>query len=743
MFIFPIPIGAIEVNTSCSLSRKTFTCNYVPKDIPDGVQSVHIKDLMLETEDFDVNDGLFQSSSWKNVKYLSFFDHSEIKFYLKERAFTSLTELKGLHIDSESRIQIDPNALLGLNNLNILDFSGCIRLNFDILMNALNGSEKVPNLEKLKLSTVQYSLFGLNIDRKFSRSLLGKPVKILDLSMTHMSVLDFGILTDMDHLKVLNLSRAILSQHVRYDNLTPAKFNDLVLDFSYLTSPKLIIPYHSQTYANINISFSVLRYLDLHDRAVLFYPGILNLTGILDGPDIKLYNINIWNDQNFKTFTKQLIMNENKIHRFDVTFECDHFDFSSLELLALAENGLEYFHPSFLTCLRSLEHLDLSVNNLNAMQEENAQLFGQVLNSSDRLKYINLASNQLVDIPNDFFEGSKNLVTINLAGNKLTQVHFKLHHLQLLSFIDLSDNDIKILDSMTMKQLDAMRIDLEPNIVNTNTKKIASSIRYTSSIRKVRLKGNPFTCDTCETLSSIRWLVSTTITEPSPDELTCKGEDDTNISLTDAVVAVQGICERKLKIIVATITSVVASSICVGVVLFIYFRRKRAQKKRRRYDIIQLLRQANGHFAVFLSFCNEDEIFATENVIGPLNEGLQQLVGTERDLVCRGDSAFRLGQYVHNESLRCIDKSAVFLCIVSNSYCNSRYCVEEFDQATQSAKPVILMMKGDVDIDLMTPAMQLLFRNHVRMLWEEHDGQYRLKTSWENVCESIIDIATD
>ncbi|KAL4228336.1 Leucine-rich repeat protein [Mactra antiquata] len=735
---------AATVNSTCSLSKETLTCNYVPNELPAGVLSVTIKDFMLDTDLFVIHEGLFQSESWKNVKYLTYLDSQDTSskiIILKNTTFIGFHGLKMLRINIVSKINIEPNAFLGLKNVNTLNFSGCKRLELDQLMNALNGTDKVPNLENLILQQIYY-YHGFNFTRTYSRCLKGKPLKTLDLSKTQLANFEYAIVNDFPDLEILNLSQVIF-QHFNsrgmIGTVEPAEVHHIGYDTSYSISGSMLNPFTINTYANVKIPIDKINPL----FPFFIAHKMVNASGVNIGKPLLLYNIEVWSVHKFKSLTNQLVLKQNKLQRLDVKFECNNFDMSSINHIDLSENGLEYLHPSLLTCLTGIEDLDLSSNNLNAMQKEDVQQFCILLKNTTLLKYINLASNQLVDISYDFFEGCTKLVNINLAGNRLTQVHFKLDHLQSLSVIDISSNNICILDSMTMKQLDALRIDREPSLVNAGTKNLASSNGYISNNRHVRVKGNPFTCDTCKTLSSIRWLVSTTITESRPDELTCIGESDTNISLAEAVAAVQGICERKMKIIVITITSVVVSVICVGAVVLIYFKRKRSQKQRRRHDVIELLRQDETHFAVFLSFCSKDDDFVQEIVIGPLNDGLQKLVGTERNLVCVGDSEFRLGIYIHNESLRCIELCPVVLCVVSDSYCNSNYCVQEFNHAMQKTKPVILMMKGDVDIDLMNPAMQLLFHNQVRMLWEDNNGEYQLKTSWENVCKSIIDIASE
>ncbi|KAL4225178.1 tRNA-dihydrouridine(20) synthase [NAD(P)+]-like protein [Mactra antiquata] len=459
-----------------------------------------------------------------------------------------MLEVLGIHVDST--IKIDPDAFSGLDNVNTLDFTGCSRLELDIIKKAVNGSEKVPKLEKLILSGLQVVWSGLEIDREFSRCLTGKPLKSLDLSKTRITFFYSEIMQDLNYLRVLNLSKVCVNHFTI--PVPTYHIHHMDLDISYSFSNKIYNPFATNTFANLNVLIdeeSKLRFLPL-----IFAPQTVNVSNLNDGPDIRLYNMKIQIELIAKTFTKEVISRQNKLKFFDVQIDCDNFDTTSVELIDFSGNGMEYFHPSWLTCLLSLGHLNLNDNNLNTMQTEHVEQFGLLLNSSKRLTYFNLAFNQLTDVPEDFFMGSKNLETILLAGNRLTQVRFNLHHLLFLRYIDLSNNYIRILDATSMKQLDTLIKDITPNAQIADTRKMMSD--YSSGYRKVKIKGNPFECDSCNLRYSIHWLVSTSLTESTPSELTCKDESGTQINLNDAVNVIKDICERKKKIIVLTTTLV-------------------------------------------------------------------------------------------------------------------------------------------------------------------------------------------
>jgi len=111
--------------------------------------------------------------------------------------------------------------------------------------------------------------------------------------------------------------------------------------------------------------------------------------------------------------------------------------------------------------------------------------------------------------------------------------------------------------------------------------------------------------------------------------------------------------------------------------------------------------------------------------------------------LCIGDTAFRLGKYIHDEIITCLEKSKVVLVLLTNNYCRSRYCMMEFQKATYLDKPVIFMVKDKVDETLMSPAMRLHYNQNTRILWTQENGQYVLKSSWTHICESIIELASN
>ena len=116
------------------------------------------------------------------------------------------------------------------------------------------------------------------------------------------------------------------------------------------------------------------------------------------------------------------------------------------------------------------------------------------------------------------------------------------------------------------------------------------------------------------------------------------------------------------------------------------------------------------------------------------------MTGIDRNLVCTGDLYLRPGFMILEETTLCIERASVFVVVVSDNYNSSNYCNNELDMAYHLNKPIVLFIKGIVDESLMRPTMQVLFKSNVRVLWDLENQEYNMKTTWQNVCASVLDL---
>ncbi|KAH3771320.1 hypothetical protein DPMN_172634 [Dreissena polymorpha] len=122
-------------------------------------------------------------------------------------------------------------------------------------------------------------------------------------------------------------------------------------------------------------------------------------------------------------------------------------------------------------------------------------------------------------------------------------------------------------------------------------------------------------------------------------------------------------------------------------------------------------------------------------------EHLHLKVDNDRVLVGFGDNNFKIGHCIINEVIRCTKASAAIVVVLSDNFCSSDICLQEFDVAFRVGKLIIRMLKGEVDISLAPVAIRDLFNMYVRVLWRLDDhSEYELMTSWDNFCNSILEL---
>ncbi|XP_060560679.1 toll-like receptor 4 [Ruditapes philippinarum] len=362
------------------------------------------------------------------------------------------------------------------------------------------------------------------------------------------------------------------------------------------------------------------------------------------------------------------------------------------------------------------------------MQEKNRNLFGKLFASHSKLREINLSNNRLLEIPKDMFKHNKLLERIDFSFNHLEQLHFDLMELYHLRTLDVSNNNIKILDELSINSLNGLPC-LGPHF-------------HVDDRCLVKMKSNPFLCSTCSCKSSIQWLVSLTKLNIEQHDLVCKTEDKTFINLDESVTRrIQNICNRKIIIIISTVcTSVTLMAICIiGIIL--HRRNKRLKRQRNMEDVLARLIEGEGQyeFVAFLSYSSNDDQFVQGHVINQLNENLQRIIRTDRDLICTGDKNYRPAFTVHDETERCLNRASVVILLVSDSFCRSQYCQNEFDKAYLLGKPVVLMLFGNVDEEIMMPTLHGLYKRDARILWKIENEQFELNTTWENICTSLLE----
>lgn len=218
--------------------------------------------------------------------------------------------------------------------------------------------------------------------------------------------------------------------------------------------------------------------------------------------------------------------------------------------------------------------------------------------------------------------------------------------------------------------------------------------------------------------------------------------EDLALNISAAIDHVHGICQRKITLISSSVSASMFLLIILITLFVVYWKRKKTRKENNGKKALRLLAQGQNQyeFAVFLSYSSLDDDFVKHSVVGQLEECLRKVTDIDRTLICQGDLNLRPGFPVLDETICCIERSSVVIVILSDHFCKSPYCHKELYQANDLNKPILLILKGKVDENLMTPVMKLLFKQNVRILFEENNGAYILKNTWEHIGQSIIDL---
>ncbi|KAH3850675.1 hypothetical protein DPMN_093100 [Dreissena polymorpha] len=717
-----LPAPADPSDGTCSSEYGIYTCSgMIPGNIPEGVTRVHvicIKARMITPE-------AFHGLGWGNVTYLQLYsDVAE----LADNAFRRLKRLKELHIHV-AKLKLQDGVFRYLVNLELLSLNDCYRLNSTEFVQAMANESVMPHLTHLYLRrTSKIEKYNFDLNESFFK-IFKRPIKILDLSDTAISSFDMSILdTEPDlgmSIESINVSHTYYINHNTKVSQNRTLRNLEVIDVSGNFIDGKTLQYNSvcnpltRVITNIKdirftIDFNGLFKLVQHMKT--FYADELcAISQPMFAPYVFKHIKNVTfalNDPTVVLNVERLFLRRNNVHYLDVEAMIEMP--SVLKFLDLSENGVEYINPRLLKNCPLLTHLVVSNNKLGMMQMNNQTDFECLLESLHNLQHISLDNNDISVIPNLMFATNVHLQTLNVAFNRLTDLRFLNTNMTKLEFLDLRYNFFTTIDASTRNIL----TDLNLN--------------------NISFSGNKLLCISCSDFDSVNFVLSKTNRFQDFDKLQCTNKDHLTDRLSETVLkTLKRDCALPLIIGVA-VTSVAIVLLATGMTLLLCHHKR----KRKRY--INLLNQAitqlqiAERFAVYLIYSSSDEVFVKNNVYAPMNETFKKVVGVERDLLCIGDEQFKVGWNIYREIYRCMGLSHVAVLVLSEGFANSAFCDQELDIAIQLKKPIVLLLKDRVNIDELSEPIQVLYRTNVRILFEYELGEYVLKTTWDNVCRSIL-----
>ncbi|KAL5004390.1 hypothetical protein ScPMuIL_017846 [Solemya velum] len=134
-----------------------------------------------------------------------------------------------------------------------------------------------------------------------------------------------------------------------------------------------------------------------------------------------------------------------------------------------------------------------------------------------------------------------------------------------------------------------------------------------------------------------------------------------------------------------------------------------------------------GDYAVFVSYSHEDGEWVLRKLYPVLESKLQQAIGTDESLVFLNDKDFEPGSYITEEIIRGIAVSRTALFIISDAFIESQWCELETAVALKDKKPILLLLKHDINLEKLQPTLRKLYNLWVREKWPNRDDE-RLET---------------
>ena len=558
------------------------------------------------------------------------------KIYIRNDSFINLVNLETLVINIVKN-DFENRAFIGLGNLQVLDISNSTDISNTELKGML-APQRIPNLQSLSMKKLGVGKAGLKLDDHFWSMVNKTSLSYIDLSDVQAVSSDLrSLLQHCDHIETVifrNLVTGLVIE-ARGSKYPPCK-KLRTFDMSGMITPGLHVCFFDLTIANI------------HDIPY----NMDELTPLANAETITADNLcnSRFGKRRFKNITGVRIVSNISFHLKEVSLKKNNLVYLDVEVLSgmppiesvsLAENNIEFLSPGLLASIHTLHHLDLSYNSLGLMSTRNETKFRELMKPLFNLVNISLANNMLSYLPSDFFSNNTRLEVIDLSGNILAQINFFITSGALFKRLDVTRNEIKLIDTSSIHKFDLM---------------------FRNNSATVDLRGNPLSCKDCSSLGTVTWIVAHNNRIIQSKNIMCTNSDGKYSTIDEDIVShVQSVCNRPRTIAVWCISGILVVIVVVGVLVVgrrIIIRYQR--KKRQDVNVERVRRAEEGfEFAVFLSFSNENSSLVENHVIERLEEELQRCTGVDRDLVCVGDKHFRVGSPISQEILRCMQLSHV------------------------------------------------------------------------------------
>ncbi|XP_052082709.1 toll-like receptor 4 [Mytilus californianus] len=328
----------------------------------------------------------------------------------------------------------------------------------------------------------------------------------------------------------------------------------------------------------------------------------------------------------------------------------DHKLPSTLRIADFSNNIL----MKFCFDMPNLLALDLRNNSLGVYLASNRYTYS----NETTLKQVDLSLNEIHDLTFPIFHGHAYTTKINLSYNKLTDISFDLSHLVRLEILDLSHNNI-----WSVSKLSSLDI-----------------LHTLSTSAKLNLSYNRLKCS-CKNLPFIQWLLENRNMMVQSKGYNCRYENGQIADMRDASL-IDILLKKDCRSYTILIVGVTVALLIVLILLFagLIFRyrwklRYLLYMTRHKYKLYKSI-QSSKHYKydAFISYANAETGFIS-------NELIPNLERNHNLKLCIHQRDFIPGEEITQNITNGIHQSKMTVCILSQSFLDSYYCMFEFNMA--------------------------------------------------------------
>ncbi|XP_063404252.1 toll-like receptor 4 [Mytilus trossulus] len=621
--------------------------------------------------------GMTFGQQLKGLKFLTDLDLSSSSCKLKEidnNTFAGIKTLRYLDVSNNSLYSIWKGTFAHMQQLEFLDISYNTRLGFRGLDNVTNDlsntSIEIFKFQKLvptfsmnqvlmkadflplrhtKLREIYVDSNRIQLIETGAISLLPKTIQKISIGDNQLSyglyMFEFRQLS----AEIINVSNTGMSHYPgnedfcmsdmkeTYDEQTLYEYNNVVGSHQVSTRTRRIRLY------NAGLKIDYFNTINLPEKlTVLYYTASSTQFEI---PRLRFgYNVLEKVDFSFNVFysLKGPILGLDHLHE-----------------LNLSNNFCSNISNFFFQGTPKLKSLLLQNNLLGFVLPNDEK--GEIFKHLEQLEIIDLSDNRIPKLPFLILETVHTIKEIHLKRNVLENVQFKIDHMRKLTFLDISNNMIRFLD-------------------NDATANLETVAKYSTNFT-VDLSENPIKC-MCSNINFIRWMAATEIRFKGLKSYSCQLSNLTKISLAhpkDLEQLLEKECSSYFGLIFGICSALVLSVVTVttGIIYryrwklrYLYFMAKLKYKKAPSI----LKNDLSYDFDAFVSYADEDQNFVHEKFIKHVErDGELRVCAHKRDFLVGKDIAANITDAIH--------RSRKTVCIISNNFLNSYWCMFEFNMA--------------------------------------------------------------